>query len=181
MKKLSLLIEGVIENLDDNIDTDLIIKSEYLDNPDPNYWSQHVLEAIDKKIPSRYNKNKQENGSTIIIAGKNFGSGSSREMAVDALKHAGVALVIAESFNSTFFRNAINNGLPVKTNFELKGKFPNGTKVKVVLEENQTSLCINDINYNFKPIEKYLFKRIIQGGLLPELKKEIKILGLDKD
>ena len=181
MEKLPLIINGVLENLSDNIDTDLIIKSEHLDISDPEYWAEHVLEVVDETIPRRLKENKMNKKSTVIFAGKNFGSGSSREMAVDALKAAGISAIIAESFNNTFYRNAINNGLLVILNSDLTDKFPNGTKISLLADEKQTILSINNVTYNLHPVEKFLLKRVIQGGLLPELKKEIIDLGLDKD
>lgn len=92
--------------LGSDIDTDVIIAGRYLRTKDHSVWVSHVFEDLD---PSLAGKLK----GAVIVAGKNFGCGSSREQAARALKHAGVAAVIAPGFARIFFRNAINIGLPV--------------------------------------------------------------------
>jgi methanogen homoaconitase small subunit len=88
-----------------DIDTDLVIAGRYLRTRDHSVWVSHVFEDLDPSLAGRLN-------GTIIVAGKNFGCGSSREQAAIAIREAGVAAVIAPSFARIFFRNAINVGLP---------------------------------------------------------------------
>jgi methanogen homoaconitase small subunit len=88
-----------------DIDTDLIIAGRYLRTKDHGVWVSHVFEDLDASLAGRLN-------GAVIVAGKNFGCGSSREQAALALREAGVAAVIAPSFARIFFRNAINVGLP---------------------------------------------------------------------
>jgi methanogen homoaconitase small subunit len=99
-------IEGRAVCLGEDIDTDLIIAGRYLRTKDRSIWAAHVLEDLDPALAPRLR-------GAVIIAGKNFGCGSSREQAAIALKEAGVAGVIAPSFARIFFRNAINVGLPL--------------------------------------------------------------------
>jgi methanogen homoaconitase small subunit len=99
-------IEGRAVCLGEDIDTDLIIAGRYLRTKDRNIWAAHVLEDLDPALAPRLR-------GAVIVAGKNFGCGSSREQAAIALKEAGVAGVIAPSFARIFFRNAINVGLPL--------------------------------------------------------------------
>ena len=110
-----MIVEGKVLKFGDKIDTDIIIPARYLKYTDPQYLAQHAMEPID---PEFY---KKASAGVILVAGKVFGMGSSREQAAIALKAAGVKAIIAESFARIFFRNAINNGLPVIT-------LPNATK-----------------------------------------------------
>lgn len=98
-------VEGHAVCLGPDIDTDLIIAGRYLRTKDRSVWASHVFEDLDPSIAPRLR-------GAIIIAGKNFGCGSSREQAPIALREAGVRCVVAPSFARIFFRNAINTGLP---------------------------------------------------------------------
>jgi methanogen homoaconitase small subunit len=89
-----------------DIDTDLVIAGRYLRTKDRGIWAAHVFEDLDPKLAPRL-------AGSVIVAGKNFGCGSSREQAAIALKEAGVVAVVAPGFARIFFRNAINIGLPV--------------------------------------------------------------------
>ncbi|MGF3499065.1 MAG: 3-isopropylmalate dehydratase small subunit [Candidatus Methanosuratincola sp.] len=105
-------MKGRVWKFGDDIDTDVIIPAKYLRSVDQSVWPKHVLEGVDPEFSSKVRP------GDIIVAGKNFGCGSSREQAALAIKWAGVAAVVAESFARIFFRNAINNGLPL---IEAKG------------------------------------------------------------
>jgi 3-isopropylmalate/(R)-2-methylmalate dehydratase small subunit len=169
-------IEGIVVKFGDNINTDLIMPSQYLDNPDPNYYSKFVMSGLDKTFYKKAQDIKMEKKqSVILVAGINFGSGSSREQAAGGLKHAGIAAVLAESFNTIFFRNAINVGLPI-------AEIPTITE----LVKDDYHLTINFVSGNLKinkphsaettfpPLERFLLKRLEKGGLLSELKDFIK-------
>jgi methanogen homoaconitase small subunit len=99
-------VEGTAVCLPADVDTDQIIAGRYLRTKDRSIWACHVFEDLDPSLAARLT-------GTIIVAGKNFGCGSSREQAVIALKEAGVRAVISPEFARIFFRNAINIGLPV--------------------------------------------------------------------
>jgi len=100
-------LKGKVFKYGDNVDTDVIIPARYLNTSDPAELAKHCMEDIDKDFAS-----KVEPGD-IIIGGRNFGSGSSREHAPLAIKASGVSCVIAKSFARIFYRNAINIGLPI--------------------------------------------------------------------
>jgi 3-isopropylmalate/(R)-2-methylmalate dehydratase small subunit len=169
-------LAGITRVFGDNINTDLIMPSQYLDNPDPNYFAQFVMSGINpnfiKEIRDIRNKFELP---VILVAGKNFGSGSSREQAPQGLKHAGISAVIAESFNTIFFRNAVNIGLPiaiipniinqVKDNFHLELNLKKG--VLQILNPKASKI-------EFHPLELFLLQRLEHGGLLPELKDFVK-------
>ena len=93
----------------DYMNTDIIIPSQYLEDSDPNVYCKYVMAAL---RPTTWQE-IQDQGDTIFVAGLDFGSGSSREQAPDAIRFAGVKAVIAESFASIFFRNCVNVGLPL--------------------------------------------------------------------
>jgi methanogen homoaconitase small subunit len=101
-----MTLRGTAVCLGADIDTDVIIAGRYLRTKDRRVWAEHVFEDLDPALAARMN-------GVVIIAGSNFGCGSSREQAPVALKEAGVVGVIAPSFARIFFRNAINVGLPV--------------------------------------------------------------------
>lgn len=108
-----------------DIDTDIVIAGRYLRTKDRNVWAEHVFEDLDPAIAKKLN-------GAIIVAGKNFGCGSSREQAAIAIREAGVLAVIAPSFARIFFRNAINIGLPL---IEAEITCPEGSPVRFSLEE----------------------------------------------
>ncbi len=107
-----VVLKGRVWKFGDDVDTDVIIPAKYLRSVDKTVWPKHVLEGLDPEFSSKIKP------GDIIVAGKNFGCGSSREQAALAIKWAGAAAVVAESFARIFFRNAINNGLPL---IEAKG------------------------------------------------------------
>jgi methanogen homoaconitase small subunit len=98
--------EGHAVCLPEDVDTDIVIAGRYLRTKDRNIWASHVFEDLDRSIAPRLK-------GAVIVAGKNFGCGSSREQAAIAIREAGVVAVIAPSFARIFFRNAINIGLPL--------------------------------------------------------------------
>ena len=171
-----LSLEGIIKVFGDNINTDLIMPSQYLDNPDPNYFAQFVMSGVNpnffqdvKMIQTEYNL------PVILVAGKNFGSGSSREQAPQGLKHAGIACVLAESFNTIFFRNAINIGLPIATIPNITEIVKENYTLRVNLKEGYIDILKpRGSKIEFSPLEPFLLRRLEHGGLLPELKKIVK-------
>ncbi|HDK28123.1 MAG TPA: 3-isopropylmalate dehydratase small subunit, partial [Candidatus Atribacteria bacterium] len=102
-----MIIKGKAWKFKDNIDTDVIIPARYLNTSNPKELALHCMEDYDPEFVKKMDK------GDIIVAGKNFGCGSSREHAPIALKVAGVSCIIAQSFARIFFRNAINIGLPI--------------------------------------------------------------------
>src|SRR4030065_430915 len=107
-----MIIKGKVWKFKDNIDTDVIIPARYLNTSDPKELALHCMEDYDSEFVKKINQ------GDIIVAGRNFGCGSSREHAPVALKAAGVSCIIAKSFARIFFRNAINMGLPILECYE---------------------------------------------------------------
>lgn len=129
------MITGKVWKFGDNIDTDLIIAARYLNTSDPHELAKHVMEDADPDFV------KKLQPGDIIVAGENFGCGSSREHAPIALKAAGVAAVVAKSFARIFYRNAFNMGLPI---FELSetDKINEGDLISIDMEKG----VVKDLN-----------------------------------
>lgn len=159
-------ITGNVWTFGDNIDTDLIIAARYLNTSDPKELAAHVMEDAD---PEFVNKLKE---GDIIVAGENFGCGSSREHAPIALKAAGVSAVVAKSFARIFYRNAFNMGLPI---FELKNTqdIPEGTNLKIDMESGKIENLDTKNSYDFAPIPEFMQELIACGGLINYAKKSI--------
>jgi methanogen homoaconitase small subunit len=154
-------ISGRVWKFGDNIDTDVIIPGKYLRTTDMSVFASHVMEGIDQKFSQ-----KVKNGD-IIVAGKNFGCGSSREQAPLALKHAGITCIVAESFARIFFRNAINVGLPI---IEAKIDCGEGDSIEIDLENGL--LKNNGKSYSGSKLPDFLREILADGGLVEHRKKK---------
>ena len=161
------IITGKIWKFGDNIDTDLIIPARYLNTSDPHELAKHVMEDADPEFA------KKMQPGDIIVAGYNFGSGSSREHAPIALKAAGVAAVIAKSFARIFYRNSFNMGLPI---FELLNtdEFNEGNLVKIDLDKGIVTNIDTNKEYKFAPIPPFMQELIAAGGLINYAKETLK-------
>ncbi|MEM0285178.1 MAG: 3-isopropylmalate dehydratase small subunit [Sulfolobales archaeon] len=159
-------VEGKVLVVGDNVDTDVIIPGRYLTLTDPAELGKHALEGLDPSIPAKLRE------KNIVVAGKNFGCGSSREHAVLALVGAGVKVVVAESFARIFYRNAINRGLLVVEAPGIRQKVSEGDRVVVDFERNVIELPSGEL-VSFKPIAKEVLEIIEAGGLIEKLKKEL--------
>ena len=160
-------IEGKVWNFGKDIDTDLIIAARYLNTSVPEELAKHVMEDADPEFVS-----KMQAGD-IIVAGDNFGCGSSREHAPIALKAAGVAAVIAPTFARIFYRNAFNMGLPI---FELpeSAEIVEGQSIKVNMDEGTITNLSTNKTYKFTPIPPFMQELIAAGGLMNFAQNEIK-------
>jgi 3-isopropylmalate/(R)-2-methylmalate dehydratase small subunit len=159
-------IEGNVWTFGDNIDTDLIIAARYLNTSDEDELAKHVMEDADPEFVNKLNR------GDIIVAGKNFGSGSSREHAPIALKAAGVSAVIAPTFARIFYRNAFNMGLPI---FELEqsAEINEGDNVKVDMAAGTITNNSNGKVYNFTPIPPFMQELLDTGGLIKYAEKKL--------
>ncbi len=147
-----------------NVDTDVIIPARHLNNPDPKALASHCMEDIDASFASTV-----EEGD-IIVAGPNFGCGSSREHAPLAIKACGVKCVIAPSFARIFYRNAINIGFPIMECAEAAEEIRAGDKVSV---DFATGVITNETTgktYQAAPFPEFINGIIQSGGLLNSLK-----------
>ncbi len=163
-----MILKGRVWKFGDNIDTDAIIPARYLNTSDPEELARHVMEDADKDFPS-----KVKSGD-IIIAGANFGCGSSREHAPIAIKAAGIQAVVAKSFARIFYRNAFNIGLPI---FESEGasqKIREGDEIQIDADKGIIKNITKKEEYTAKPITPFMKELISAGGLIEWTKAKIR-------
>lgn len=159
-------ITGKVWNFGANIDTDVIIAARYLNSSDPEHLAKYVMEDADPEFPNKLQK------GDIIVAGENFGCGSSREHAPIALKAAGVAAVVAPSFARIFYRNAFNMGLPI---FELPEslEIKEGEEISIDLDNGEITNNTQNKTYKFTAIPPFMQELIETGGLINYAKAEM--------
>lgn len=152
--------KGHVFKYGDNVDTDVIIPARYLNSSDPKELATHCMEDIDKDFV----KNIKE--GDIIVAGKNFGCGSSREHAPLAIKAAGVSCVIAETFARIFYRNAINIGLPIIESREAARAISAGDEVEIDFDTGIISDKTLGVSYQGQAFPPFMQKIIDCEGLV---------------
>jgi len=161
-----MTLQGKVWKFGAHIDTDLIIAARYLNTSEPSELAKYVMEDADPEFVSKMNE------GDIIVAGENFGCGSSREHAPIALKAAGIAAIIAPTFARIFYRNAFNMGLPI---FELEesAEILEGDTVKVDMDKGEVINISQAKTYKFSPIPAFMQELVDAGGLIAFAKKEI--------
>lgn len=147
----------------DNVDTDVIIPARYLNTIDKKELASHCMEDIDKDF-----KNKVQAGD-IMVAGYNFGCGSSREHAPIAIKESGISLVIARSFARIFYRNAINIGLAIVECSEAVDGISEGDKVEADLDNGVIYNRTTGKSFQTQPFPPFIQKIIANGGLVASI------------
>ena len=155
------MIGNVIKYEQDNIDTDVIIPGTYLKIHDYNELATHAMEGIDPDFPS-----KVKDGD-FIVAGKNFGCGSSREHAPIALSTCGIKAVIAVSFARIFYRNSVDGAflLPIEVDEETYKKISNSDQLEINIQKNHIKNNTKNESYSMKPFSEIIAKIIAAGGL----------------
>ncbi len=155
------MIGNVIKYEQDNIDTDVIIPGTYLKIHDYNELATHAMEGLDPDFPS-----KVKDGD-FIVAGKNFGCGSSREHAPIALSTCGIKAVIAVSFARIFYRNSVDGAflLPIEVDEETYKKISNSDKLEINIENNEIKNITKNETYAMKPFSEIIAQIISAGGL----------------
>lgn len=151
----------------DDINTDLIISGKYLDDYDPAHLAAHAMEGANKDFAREVRR------GDVIVAGANFGCGSSREQAVIALKHCGVEAVIARSFARIFYRNSINLGLTVVVSEDAANSFGDGDTVTLDLIGHRLVSRSSDRMASVEPVPAHVRKILDDGGLVPFIKKRL--------
>lgn len=149
----------------DDVDTDVIIPARYLNQYTPEYLAAHCMEDAD----IRFAQNVQP--GDVIIAGKNFGCGSSREHAPVAIKAAGVQVVIAESYARIFYRNALNIGLPILECSEAVQGIEAGDEIQVDLQTGRIVNVTRNQQFEARPFPQFMQDLIQAGGLIPYIKR----------
>ena len=148
----------------DNIDTDVIIPARYLTTSDPKELASHCMVDIDKDFSNRVQQ------GDVMVGGKNFGCGSSREHAPIAIKESGISCVIASTFARIFYRNAINIGLPIVECPEASEKIQSGDQVSVNFDTGVIKNLTKNESYQGEPFPPFIQGIISAGGLMNAIK-----------
>lgn len=161
------ILKGKAWRFGNDVDTDLIIPARYLNTSDPKELAAHCMEDADPTFASKVKPGE------MIVAGKNFGCGSSREHAPIAIKAAGVSCVIAASFARIFYRNAINIGLPILESPEASAAIAEGNEVQVDLNTGTITDLTTGKTYQAVPFPPFMQQLINAGGLIEYVKTRI--------
>lgn len=165
-----MILRGRVWKFGDNIDTDAIIPARYLNTSDPEELARHIMEDADRKFP-----NKVKSGD-MIIAGANFGCGSSREHAPIAIKAAGIQAIVAKSFARIFYRNAFNIGLPIFESEDASQKIREGDEIQIDADKGIIKNITKKEEYTAEPIPPFMQELISAGGLIEWTKKKLQSL-----
>jgi len=166
--KGKIIIRGKIWKYGDNVNTDVIFPGKYTYTiSDPVEMGKHALEELDPEFPKKVKK------GDVIVAGANFGSGSSRDQAPLSIKYAGVGAVIAESFARIFFRNAINVGLPLIIKKEVARIAKTGDEIEI--DFGLGKILYKDEVFVFPPFPEKVLEILESGGLIQYTRKRLNI------
>lgn len=157
-------IQGKVHKYGDHVDTDVIIPARYLNSADPKELAAHCMEDIDKDFVNNVND------GDIIVAGVNFGCGSSREHAPIAIKASGISCVIAKNFARIFYRNSLNIGLPILECPEAGDEIKQGDELTVDFDSGEIKDLTTGKVYKAEPFPPFIQNIIKKGGLLTSLK-----------
>lgn len=158
------MIKGKAWNYGDDVNTDFILPGIYLELTDPDEMSRHAMEGIDPEFAGKVRP------GDVVVGGRNFGLGSSREHAPIALKRSGVSAVIAEGFARIFYRNATNLGLPALECPNVSKEIRTGDTVEVDLVEG-TIIVNGTKTLSFVPVPEFMMEILAAGGLREYIKK----------
>ncbi|HEX4276370.1 MAG TPA: 3-isopropylmalate dehydratase [Bryobacteraceae bacterium] len=159
------IIQGRVYKFGDNVNSDIIIPGRYLIYIDRERLAQHAFEMLGEGFPDKLRN------FDIFVAGRNFGCGSAREQAATAIQGLGIKAVVASSFARTFYRNAINDGLPIMECPELYGAVQEGDQIAIDLEAG--TIRLGDRQFTFPKMPESVRKILELGGLAEYLKTQL--------
>jgi 3-isopropylmalate/(R)-2-methylmalate dehydratase small subunit len=165
--RFTMKAEGKVIKYGDNVDTDVIIPARYLNTSEPEELAKYCMEDLDKEF------SKKVNVGDVMVAGKNFGCGSSREHAPIAIKAAGISCVIAETFARIFYRNAINIGLPIVECLEAARDIKDGDMVNIDFSSGIIVNITQNKEYKGVPFPRFMQEIMAEDGLVNYIKKNI--------
>ena len=157
---------GFVHKYGDNVDTDVIIPARYLNTSDGRELAKHCMEDIDKDFAAKVKV------GDVIVAGANFGCGSSREHAPLSIKESGVSCVIAKSFARIFYRNSINIGLAILECDEACDKIESGDELAINFDTGVIENVTKGESYKSEPFPEFIKEIIAAGGLLKSIKEK---------
>ena len=161
--------KGRVWKFGSDVDTDRIIPARYLNTSDPGELAKHCMEDEDPKFSSMVRH------GDMIVAGKNFGCGSSREHAPIAIKASGVSCVIARSFARIFYRNSFNMGLPILESDELYRSTKQGDVLEVDIDKGEIRNITKKLVFKARPVPPFMQELVRAGGLLKAIKRKGKV------
>ena len=161
------VIEGRVWTLGPDVDTDQIISGKYLTIIDPNELKKHVFEIALPEFA------KEARAGDILIADENFGCGSSREHAPQAMRAIGVGAVVADSFARIFFRNAINLGIPTVEARGVRAIFEKGDMARIEMTRGRVTNLRTGASVSFPPLPHHLLALLEVGGLVEKVRREL--------
>lgn len=162
-----MTLRGRVWKYGDDIDTDVIIPARYLNTTDPAELARHCLEDLDENFAG------QVQAGDIIVAGKNFGCGSSREHAPLAIKGTGVSAVVAASFARIFYRNAINIGLPILESPEAVAASAQGDSLEIDVAHGMIRNVTRGETYRTAPFPEFMREIMGAGGLIGYVRRKL--------
>ncbi|HEX2945139.1 MAG TPA: 3-isopropylmalate dehydratase small subunit [Clostridia bacterium] len=160
-------IHGNVIKYGNNVDTDVIIPARYLNTSDPAELASHCMEDLDAGFVKRVGK------GDIMVAGSNFGCGSSREHAPIAIKASGISCVIAETFARIFYRNAINIGLPIIECPEAAAGISEGDELEIDLDTGRITDLTKNVSYKGVPFPEFMQKIVAADGLIAYIRQQV--------
>jgi 3-isopropylmalate/(R)-2-methylmalate dehydratase small subunit len=163
-----MIFKGKVWKFGNNVDTDVIIPVQYTTGTDVKEMAEHCMEGLDTHFPRKVHT------GDIILAGKNFGCGSSREPAPLAIKGAGISCIIAGSFARIFYRNAFNIGLPLLECPEAQNCIEEGDEIEVDLDSGIVKNFSRDKSIQAQAIPQFMQELIHDGGLMKHIAKQLK-------
>jgi 3-isopropylmalate/(R)-2-methylmalate dehydratase small subunit len=161
------MVKGNAIKFGKNVDTDVIIPARYLSSSDPKELALHCMEDIDKNFTQKVKQ------GDIMVAGSNFGCGSSREHAPLAIKTCGISCIIAENFARIFYRNAINIGLPIMECEEAAKDIEEGDQIEIDFNSGIIKNITKNKSYIAQPFPEFMMEIIKAEGLINHIVKEV--------
>lgn len=158
--------QGKVIKYGNNVDTDVIIPARYLNTSDPAELASHCMEDLDASFVGRVEK------GDIMVGGRNFGCGSSREHAPIAIKYSGISCIIAETFARIFYRNAINTGLPIIECPEASADIAEGDRLEIDFDTGIINNLTRNVTYQGVPFPEFMQELIAADGLIGYLRKQ---------
>jgi 3-isopropylmalate/(R)-2-methylmalate dehydratase small subunit len=162
-----MILKGKVHKYGSNVDTDVIIPARYLNTSDAAELAAHCMEDIDADF------GKKVKPGDVIVAGENFGCGSSREHAPIAIKESGISCVVAKTFARIFYRNAINIGLPILQCPEAVDAISDGDEVEVDTNLGEIRDLTNGKTFKAMPFPEFMQSLISAGGLIAYAQKKV--------
>ncbi len=161
-----MIIKGKVWRFGDNIDTDVIIPARYLSTSDSQELAKHCMEGVREGFANLVKE------GDIIVAGRNFGCGSSREHAPLAIKAVGIRAIVAKSFARIFYRNAFNIGLPIVESQAVVDATEEGDILKINLDKGEIINITKNLIFTVEPLPSFMKELIENGGLIAHLAKK---------